>query len=279
MRERRASEYTADELTDLFNRGYEGYFIPFHFTVPMLEAHVRAGHIDLARSLVWEEEGRPIAFSLLGVRSGRGWIGGFAIAPEARGRRLADPLFQRHVDVIFAAGSEIRALQLEVFTENWARKTYERAGMRVTRRVEAFEGPLDPSRFAGDAAGGEAADGDVAALLAHHARLHAAWPATWNREDAYVAAYPFPVFALHAGPADAPTAVLFAAESGPGIRVLDAAATTDADAAAVFRALARRHPGRTMIVVNEAEDSPVNHVLRTAGFPVSRAQFEMHLVP
>lgn len=275
MRERRASEYSTGELTELFNRGYEGYFIPFSFTPAMLDAHVRAGGIDLARSLVWEEDGRPVAFSLLGVRGDRGWIGGFAIAKEARGRRLADPLFQRHVDTIFGEPPGMRALQLEVFTENWARKSYERAGMTVTRRVEAFEAPLDATAFPGSETGRE---GDVTALLAHHARLHARWPATWNREAAYVAAYPFPVFALHAGDADAATAVLFAAESGPGIRVLDAAAETKEAASAVFRALAERFPGKTAILVNEAEDSPVNRVLRAAGFPVSRAQFEMHLV-
>jgi hypothetical protein len=274
MRERRASELDLEALTALFNRGYEGYFIPFSFTPAMMEAHLRGGQIDLDRSPVWEEDGRPVAFSLLGVRGSRGWIGGFAIAKEARGRRLADPLFRSHVDAVFAPGSGLDALQLEVFTENWARKTYERAGMHVTRRVEAFEGPLVSAAFPADE---RAAEGDAPALLAHHDRLHARWPATWNREPAYVAAYPYPVAAFHAGPADAPTAVLFAAESGAGVRVLDAAAETDDGARAVLRALADRFAGRTMLIVNEAEDSPVNRVLRDAGLPVSRAQYEMHM--
>src|SRR5690606_25575394 len=65
---RRVSEVAESVLVDAWNAAYDGYFVPMRRTAEDLRAHVRVGSIDLRRSIVWLEDDRPVALSLLGVR-------------------------------------------------------------------------------------------------------------------------------------------------------------------------------------------------------------------
>jgi ribosomal protein S18 acetylase RimI-like enzyme len=274
MQARAAAELTPDELLHAWNLGYAGYFVPLRFTPQMLEAHLRCGGVDLARSRVWSERGEPVGFSLLGVRGSRGWIGGFGVTPAFRGRGLSYRLFQQHVDELRA--SELAHLQLEVLTPNWARKVYERAGMRVTRTLKVLRGSLrggdSPSGQAGQATPVEPGD-----AFGHLARLHAHHAPAWNREPAWVReALGAGSGALTVGRADRPAGAVVWAEQTGGIRILDAAAEEGAGGDLV-RALGSHLPGRTVMVLNEPDGSPVHRALLADGFEEPHAQYEMHL--
>jgi GNAT superfamily N-acetyltransferase len=274
MQARAAAELTFSELLNAWNLGYAGYFVPLRFTPEMLETHLRCGGVDLARSRVWSERGEPVGFSLLGVRGGRGWIGGFGVTPAFRGRGLSYELFREHVGEIRGFG--LSRLQLEVLTPNWARKVYERAGMRVTRTLKVLRGSLRQV----DTADRPAETGttlDPADAFPHLARLHAAHPPAWNREEAWVReAFGPGSGALAVGPADRPAGAVVWAEQAGALRILDAAAE-EGSAEALLRALARRHPGRTVMVLNEPEGTPAHRAFLAAGFEEPHAQYEMHL--
>ena len=264
-----ASRFTTAELARLWNQGYEGYFVPITFSETQMEAHLRCGDIDLGRSLVLVDGGTPAGFSYLGVRGNRGWIGGFGIAPSHRGRGLSYPLFAEHVRRIAEDGPA--RVQLEVFTQNWAAKVYERAGFRTTRRLPYLVG-------AAPASGEALPSATPAELLAHHARLHGGFPASWNRETAWLEKRLPEVSAraLAAGPMDAPSAYVIYAEAGDAVRVMDVAAADEEAAARLVAALGAIAPGRTVSVVNEPEGSPVHRAFTVAGWGEHSAQLEMH---
>jgi ribosomal protein S18 acetylase RimI-like enzyme len=262
------SRFSVAELTETFNRIYADYFVPMTFTEAQMEAHLRCGGMDLERSVVLVDGGVPAGFSFLAVRGDRGWIGGFGVAPSHRGRGVAYALFAEHVRRIREAGPP--RVQLEVFTQNWARKVYEREGFRVTRRL--------PLLVATPSAGEPLPVVPPADALAHSARLHAAFPASWNREPEYVACALIPgARAAVTGPPHAPTGIAFYTDTPTGkLYVFDAAAESDEAAAALASALGAAAAGRPARLLNEPEGSPVHRALLAAGWTEESAQWEMH---
>ena len=74
---------------DAFNRVYEGYLVPLRLTTAQVTRHFEVNDIALAHSPVWlNEDGAPLALAALGLRGERGWVGGFGVAPLARGQGL-----------------------------------------------------------------------------------------------------------------------------------------------------------------------------------------------
>lgn len=261
----KASRFSVPELTQIWNAGYTGYFVPVEFTEQMVTNWFRCGDIDLDRSLVAMDGQTPAAFSLLGVRGDRGWIGGFGVAPAYRGQGLAYRLFAEH-----AARFDLRTVQLEVLTENWARKVYEKAGFAVTRRLSILSGKLPAGS---GAAVQEAAPADV---LAHSARLHAACPAVWQREPDWIRkALPAGARAVYTGPSAAPMGFAVFAATGESLRLLDAIATDEDAAAGLVGALGAVAPGAALSAVNEPEGGPVHRALSAVGCSEARAQYEM----
>lgn len=307
MRAVPASSLGPERLVEVWNCAYAGYFVPMSWDVAQLRRHVAGGSIDLERSLVWMDGSEPIALSLLGVRgptpwaesghstgSGgdhttssaqdppltlgdRGWIGGFGIAPSHRGRGLAASLMREQLDV--ARESGVRRVQLEVLTQNWAARSYERAGFVTTRRLAVLQGVLDPS----------AADPGrlppitwllpsvVPDLAGQLGRLHAAYAAAWSREAAGILTDARALRCLLAGPADAPDALaLVRDDGGDRLQVVDAAASDATAARALVARLARDYAGRECRVVNEPEGSPLLDALARTGLAEVMAQYEMH---
>lgn len=270
---KRASAFTLTQLTEFWNLGYTDYFTPVTFTEEMMQSWLRNGDFDLDHSVVLMNGADLAAFSLLGVRDGRGWIGGFGVAPASRGRGVAYGLFADHMALI-KAELGLASVQLEVLTENWARKVYERAGLQVTRRLSILQGRL-PDADPG-APSTSAAEASPHTLLEHHARLHQQCPAVWQREPGWITnSLPDTAAGLYTGPAEAPTGFLLYAPAGENLRLIDAAAESVQSATALVAALAQRHPGKGLVSVNEPEGGPIHTALTAAGLTEVRAQYDM----
>jgi ribosomal protein S18 acetylase RimI-like enzyme len=127
----RASAFSLAALTEWWNLGYAGYFIPLQYTEALLAQHIRAGNLDLDSSLVLVDEGALVGFSFLGRRGDRGWIGGVGVAPNHRGKGIARALFAEHMGLGRQLG--LSCVQLEVLRQNWAKKVYAGAGFSTTR--------------------------------------------------------------------------------------------------------------------------------------------------
>lgn len=268
MEWKRADELSLTQLTEAWNLGYTGYFIPIQFTESQLSHWMQAGSFDLARSLILMDGDKPAGFSFLGVRGSRGWIGGFGIAPDYRGKGLAHQLFARHAELFPEMGMD--QVQLEVLVENWAQRVYARSGFAVTRRLTILQGTLPPP--AGEAS---VQQGTSQRLLGHSARLHGANPPVWQREPASLnITMPANAVGLYTGPAEAPTGYLLCQETSGQVRILDAAGDEEA-VRALVDGLAARFPQAAVSVVNEPEGSPLHGRLAQLGCTEVRAQWEM----
>jgi len=138
------------EQTDALNLVYRGYDQPFQVSQEWVAEHLRVHAIQTSRSPVWlDGRGQVAALSLLALRQGRGWIGGFGVAPSYRGNRFSGPVLRETLK-----GLEDIPIQLEVLVPNLkARATYERGGFRITRQLVVLEGPPGPADQPLDLAG------------------------------------------------------------------------------------------------------------------------------
>jgi GNAT superfamily N-acetyltransferase len=270
---RSADQFGIEELTELWNRGFDGYFVPMTFTRPQLGRHLRCGGIDLSRSVVAVEVGAPVAFSLLGSRGDRGWIGGMGVVPERRRAGLGRQVFRAQMERVGAAG--LSGVALEVITRNWARRIYEAEGFAVARRLSVFRGVLPPH-----GAVGPVTPCPPREALEAHVRLHQGAAAAWNRSREWLSGLlDDGVAALLSGRNGSPTGLLVYRDEGETIRVLDAAAEDRAAGEALLGGLSVRYPFRPLVLVNEPDGSAVHAAMESAGVPVVMAQHEMHWSP
>ncbi|HEY0483862.1 MAG TPA: GNAT family N-acetyltransferase [Kofleriaceae bacterium] len=265
---RRASAFSLAELTAHWNLGYASYFVPIEYTETMFAWHVQAGDLDLDSSVVLVEGGELVGFSYLGRREHRGWIGGVGVAPAHRGRGAGREIFAEQIAVVQRL--RLAQVQLEVLRQNWAQKVYARAGFRTTRDLVILAATLPRDARPP----GSARVTSRSAYRAHHARLHAAFPACWQREPPSLPGDPT-LEVLAIGPADAPTAMLMIGPQSGELRIRDGAAADLAQAEAVLAALSSLHPGAAVTIVNEPEGSPLHRALVALGATETLAQHEM----
>lgn len=253
-----ATELSLAGLTDVWNRAYEGYFLPMTVSEADVARHLRRGGIDLARSLVALGDGRPVALSLAAFRGREAWIGGFGVAREMRRKGLATRLAQAQCAVFDAAG--VTRARLEVIDINPARAVYEAAGFEVVRTLVSFDVRREGA--------GELETLDAAAVQRLHPALHQRAP-TWRRELASV------LEVLRAGDAEAlglPDGRGYALATATG-GLLDAAAEDASAAAALFAALCGHWP--QVRLVDEPEDTPIAEMLKGAETAPFITQYEM----
>ncbi len=275
MKVERASAFSLAVLTELWNLGYAGYFIPLQYTEALLAQHIRAGDLDLGSSLVLVDDGALVGFSFLGRRGDRGWIGGVGVAPDHRGKGVARALFAEHMSLARQLG--LARVQLEVLRQNWAKKVYAGAGFTATRDLVMAAGTLPRAAVAPPVS---RAEGE-GALFEHHARLHAAFPACWQREveSLRAASAVGAVEVLAVGPEAAPTAMLVLGTQAGALRIRDGAALDDAAAEELVAALSARYPEASVTLANEPEGSPLHRALLAAGLVEKLAQHEMCWTP
>src|SRR3569623_885049 len=99
-----ASALSPAELTVLWNRAYESYFVPLVFTEAILSHHLRRSGVELDRSLIGRIDGELFGLSLVAIRGERAWIGGFGVAVEHRRKGLASRIMSEHVMRFALAG-------------------------------------------------------------------------------------------------------------------------------------------------------------------------------
>lgn len=275
-----ASAWTSGELAALFNRGYEGYFVPLHLDVAAFEAMVAAQDVRLAESRVGVRDGEPIAFAMLAVRERRGWIGGMGVVPEARGggRRYGEAAMRAVLEAARTLGLE--RVQLEVMEANVpARRIYERLGFLPTRRLGVWD------RAAGTAPPARSADGpdvqpcDPARALEWRDRLGAP-PPPWQRDRPAIERWLPDLQALAIERDGAPAAIAIVRATATTLSVLELCAAAPDRDAALDRLLGhalRKHPELAVRMLNVPEDDPATLALERTGARPLLHQTEMAL--
>jgi GNAT superfamily N-acetyltransferase len=132
------AQVTPDEGAAALNRVFENYLLPFNFSSEQLQLHTIYNDVAAPLSPIWfDEGGAVVAAALLAVREKRGWIGGFGVAQDYRGRGYAKAL----IEGIVANATEhgIESISLEVLANNTpALNLYQTAGFQIVRRLLSF---------------------------------------------------------------------------------------------------------------------------------------------
>lgn len=134
-----------DELVEVFNRSFEGYFVPVKIDSEGLAAKMQADRADLSISVGAFDNDRLVGFMIHGadIINGRQtfYNAGTGVLPEFRGQSLTVRMHRFILPHLKEKGFE-RGL-LEVITENiHAIKSYEQAGFNICRELDCYGGNL-----------------------------------------------------------------------------------------------------------------------------------------
>jgi GNAT superfamily N-acetyltransferase len=282
-----AASVSLEEYAAAVTSVFRGYQFPMVLDVAILARKVRLEQHDLEHSLVAYDGGEMVGAAVLALRADAGWVGGFGIVPEQRGRGRGRELMSALLEQARACG--LRRLSLEVLVRNAAaRRLYESAGMHVVRDLLILE------RAASSGVEADARDDSLKVeemnsfkveetnslkeaapfeLLTHFARLHIEPPA-WQRN--------LPTLlignlrGLYLGERERPRAYALLGTGQDGTQyVSDLAAAEAEDAAALCASL--KGVAGALKIVNEPEHSLFTAPLLANGFVETERQHEMQM--
>lgn len=245
------------------NRVFEHYLVPIAFSGEQMHLHVTYNDVDTSLSPLWyAQDGSVIAAALLGVRGKRGWIGGFGVAPEHRGRGYARELVEHMLAQARERGLE--SVALEVLSENTpAIRVYERAGFGITRRLHSLETIVQEPNAAP-----EFARVELEQLIGEP---DASAPC-WQREPATMRNG-----AVSSAVSDgAGTYALFRHNAGTA-QVLKISAASAGTLDALAHAVAQGYDFARILILNEPEESPLLTYATDARWRRPFSQYEMKI--
>jgi GNAT superfamily N-acetyltransferase len=265
-----ASSVSLEEYAEAFMAGFAGYYMPLMLDAARFARKVRVEQCDLQYSLIAYDGDRHAGAAVLSIRGYEGWVGGFGVVPELRGRGVGRLL----IEALFesARAARLRRLSLEVLLQNVAaRRLYEAVGMHVVREMLVLERGAAEEGVPSALEGGVLEEAPRAELLSHFTRLHPIAPA-WQRD--------LPTLltgrsrGLRLGDRESPRAYALLSEVIDGYTYLTDLAAEDADAARELSA-GLAYVGGALRVINEPEQSLFVAPLIEQGFVASYRQHEM----
>jgi len=135
---KRLSELPIEELVQLWNRGFEGYFVNVQMTADRMSARIEAEDLELEHSIAMYADGRPIGFVVNGFRILNGkktaWNGGTGIIPEYRGKGFGKKLMERNLELLMEFNAEVAILEALSQNEH-AIALYRSVGYEVADRL------------------------------------------------------------------------------------------------------------------------------------------------
>ncbi|HEY7355835.1 MAG TPA: GNAT family N-acetyltransferase, partial [Ktedonobacterales bacterium] len=258
--------YTHDQLAEMHNVGFSGYFFPMTITAEQSAGFWQVYQINAAYCVVMhDEQGAFVGMARMGVRGLRGWCGGFGIVPEFRGSGASKLLAAQMVQA--ARESGLTTLQLEALTQNVkAIKLYEGVGFVATRRLVIAQAASNVLRAAASALQVQAVP-----LNALMPRLYEGPQPDWEREPASILA--LRAEAVAAPGADGQLSGVIFRRSGDNVQMLAAVLQSDLSNADLAALLCAAAGDATWVqLFNEPEDSPLLARCRDLGFAETVSQ-------
>ncbi len=126
--------FSMAQLGEMDNQSFREYYFPVENTPGSMARYCQQNNADLGGTVVMHEGDTFVGMSMLATRGRRGWVGGFGIVPEYRGKGAGKAMMARTLGVTRTAG--LTRLQLEVLVQNTrAQRLYENSGFTVQRDV------------------------------------------------------------------------------------------------------------------------------------------------
>lgn len=136
------SKLSLEELIRLWNKGFEGYFVPIAMDVDKFMTRAVNEGLSLDHSLVMYEEQEPIGFVINGFRRIGGkkvaWNGGTGIVPAYRGKGVGKQLMNQNIQLYQKEDVEIALLEAIAQNEP-AIKLYQHVGYEIIERLISLQ--------------------------------------------------------------------------------------------------------------------------------------------
>ena len=135
------SHYTSFELVAFQNSGFAEYYVDFGtMSVERFEMMVGAAlnHVPHLSLYMHHTSGEFVGFARTAIRGRRAWLGGLALVPAWRGKRLAPVLLRKYLELL-QEQSNVKVLQLECFHVNTgALKLYKSVGFETNFSMQDY---------------------------------------------------------------------------------------------------------------------------------------------
>ncbi|RED52820.1 GNAT family N-acetyltransferase [Cohnella lupini] len=136
------SKLSAVDMVALWNKGFEGYYIPIDMNLDRFLARAVSEGLSLEHSLVVYDQDEPIGFAMNGFRVVDGkkvaWNGGTGISSEHRGKGIGKLLIERNLQYYRELEVDIALLEALVQNER-AIKLYRNAGYDIIERLISLQ--------------------------------------------------------------------------------------------------------------------------------------------
>jgi ribosomal protein S18 acetylase RimI-like enzyme len=262
---RRASfaQAAAGEGAAALNRVFERYLVPINFSSEQLHLHMTYNDVDAGASPIWyDDAGTVLAAALLAIRGKRGWIGGFGVAPEYRGRGYASELLKTLEKTACERG--LQSIQMEVLVDNVpAIQAYRKAGYEIARTLHSFERTFQDA---------EKPPGFVNASPDEFIDAPDAVMPCWQRERATLRNG-----AASTAMTDARNTYGLYRYNAQAAQVLKLRAASASTLDSLAQAIASGREFQSILILNEPADSPISGYAKTAHWNEPFVQYEMRL--
>ena len=125
-----------EELTDIWNRCWRGYYYDMTYTPEHLRTWLHLSQVSLQDSRAILVEDQVAGFALLSLDGGDGWVAGTCIAPDYRRKGLFTPLMHSLLNSASCVG--VKRVYLEVLVQNHALKVYQSVGFKQVRHLNIY---------------------------------------------------------------------------------------------------------------------------------------------
>lgn len=174
-----ASQYSYDQLADIYNQARVDYIVPMPMNGKRMAEYVRDYDVDLnASAVALNSEALELGVCMLGVRGDRTWITRLGVIPERRGKKIGQFLTEQMLEN--ARALRARSVQLEVIKGNTpAISLFQKLGFEPVRELMVVRRPPGAPNNALNGSGAEITvleDAEIAALLRdYEQRQQVAW--------------------------------------------------------------------------------------------------------
>jgi len=139
------SEIPIAQIAEVFNKAFEGYFLPIQLTEQQMADKIKSENIKLELSVGATINDKLAGFILTGIDVDHhktiSYNAGTGVIPEFRGLQLTEKMYGYLLPLL--QKKNIRKHQLEVITQNLKALTiYQKIGYQISKTVTCFKGKV-----------------------------------------------------------------------------------------------------------------------------------------
>lgn len=135
-----AAHWNGYQLAAILTSCFEGYLTPFTIQGDVFTSRFAAEDVSLNDSVVWLQQGQPVALALIARRGKNSRLAAFAIRPALRGQGLGKYCIQQLLAAARARGDNCLSLEVIIGNDN-AIALYQQMGFSIQQSLSGFHAP------------------------------------------------------------------------------------------------------------------------------------------